>query len=787
MPGARYRLGSRFRTLGTRWKSPRDSRVRGGLWRLRRLGESGACRSPVQKLVLVVAGTLLASACLTIGRPAKVAAPAAPTAALKPPVAPRDPVWNELHGERRIDEYAWMRNRDSPEVLGYLEAENTYTRTVMEPTQELQATLHQEFLARMQPTDDMPGVRRGSYEYYSRTETGKQYPLYCRRGVGPDAAEEILLDLNRLAEATSYLDLGGFEISDDGSLLAYSLDIGGLREYTLYIKDLRTGQLGPERIARVSSFAWALGSTLFYSLEDEGKRSHRVYRHSLGTPGDSLVRQESDARFSLRVWRSRSKAFIFIGASSQTANEIAFVPAARPERAPLVITKRRNGHEYQVEHRGALFYIRTNDRGLHHRLVTAPIAEPGEAHWRELIPKSDEVLLEDLAVFRDYFVVHEREGGLPYLRVSELQPIAEEPSLVPKRGSKARRRPAVPPTTRATPVVSSSLRIDMPEPVHELNAEENPEFDSETYRFSYESLASPTMHYDYHVRNRSLSVVKRGVVMAGYDPSLYRSERLSAEAADGTQIPISLVYRADRPKGPGPLLMEAYGAYGYPYPTTFSFSRVSLLDRGVAYAIAHVRGGGELGQRWHDAGRMLHKRNSFGDFIAATEKLIAAGYTTPDRLAIAGASAGGLLVAEVLNERPELFRAAVLDAPFVDILNTMSDPELTLTAAEYEEWGNPAVPEQYRYLKSYCPYTNIRRQEYPALLIKTSYDDSEVMYWEPAKYTAKLRAQAVGDRPLLFSIALDAGHGDATGRHDPLRERAFDFAFLLTQLGVSEE
>jgi oligopeptidase B len=743
---------------------------------------------------LAATGTLVLGACLTIGRPAKLAAPPPPPAALKPPLAPRDPVWTELHGERRIDEYAWMRNRDSPEVLGYLDSENAYTQAMMEPTRTLQTTLYEEFRARMQPIDDIPGVRRGSYDYYSRTETGKQYPLYCRRVVGPNAPEEILLDLNRLAETTSYLDLGSLEVSDDGNLLAYSLDTGGVREYTLYIKDLRTGELGPERIAKVGSFAWALGSTLFYTVEDEGKRSHQAYRHSLGSPGDMLVQKEPDARFSLRVWRSRSKAFVFIGASSQTANEIAFVPAARPERAPLVIAKRRDRHEYQVEHRGALFYIRTNDRGLNHRLVTAPIADPGEAHWLELIPTSADVLLEDFALFRDYFAVHEREGGLPYLRVSELQPITEEPPLAPgaapvvrgkaRRGSKAKRHPAAPPIARPTPVVIGSLRVDMPESVYELNSEENPEFNSETYRFSYESLASPTTYYDYHVHERSLQVVKRGAVMAGYDPSRYRSERLDAEAADGTRVPISLVYRADRPKGPGPLLMEAYGAYGYPYPTTFSFSRVSLLDRGVAYAIAHVRGGGELGQRWHDGGRMLHKRNSFGDFIAASERLIAAGYTTPDRLAIGGASAGGLLVAEVLNERPELFAAAVLDAPFVDILNTMSDPQLDLTAAEYEEWGNPAVPEQYRYLKSYCPYTNIHRQEYPALLIKTSYDDTEVMYWQPAKYAAKLRAQAVGDRPLLFSVALDAGQGDTTGRHDQLRERAFDFAFLLTQLGL---
>jgi oligopeptidase B len=740
----------------------------------------------------LVVGTLLLAACLKIGRPTTSIQPAVPVQQprLKPPLAARETVWIELHGERRMDEYAWMRNRDSPEVLAHLEAENGYTRAMMEPTEPLQKSLYDEFLSRIQQTDEVPKIRRGNYDYYSRTEEGKQYPLYCRKAPSPDAPEEILLDLNRLAESESYLDLGSFEVSDDGQQLAYSLDTRGFRDYTLYIKDLRTGQLGPERIANVSSVAWASGNTLFYALDDDTKRPYRVYRHVLGAAGDTLVREEADQRFSLQVARSRSRAFVFIGSYSHTTSEVWVVPAARPERPPQVIARRREQHEYHVDHRDGLFYIRTNDRNRNFRLVTTPTAAPGEANWRELLAGSDDVMLEDLAVFRDYYVVFEREGGLPYLRVSELSANAAPPAPVkaaPRRGGKRRRaaaKAARAPIVRELPISSGSHRVEMPEAVYELHAEENPEFESEAYRFTYESLTTPTSYYDYRVRNHQIELVKRTVVLAGYDPNRYRAERIFATAADGTQIPISMVYRADRPGKPSPMLLEAYGAYGYPFPTTFSASRVSLLDRGFIYAIAHVRGGGELGQRWHDQGRMLHKRNSFDDFIAATEQLIRAGYTTAERLAVEGASAGGLLVAEVMNQRPELFRAALLDVPFVDVLNTMSDPDLPLTVGEYEEWGNPAVPEQYRYMKSYCPYTNVRRQQYPALLIKTSYDDSEVMYWEPAKYAAKLRAQAVGERPLLLWVNLDAGHGGPSGRYEQLRERAFDFAFLLAQLSA---
>jgi oligopeptidase B len=710
---------------------------------------------------LALAAALLLPACL---KPAPRTASSVSADVPQPPSAPREPTVHELHGERRLDEYAWMRNRDSPVVLTYLEAENEYTRAMMQSTEATQQRLYEEFVARMRHPGQLLEVRRGEYSYYSRLDAGKTYPTHYRKRLADDDAdEEVVLDLNALVQKDGYIDLGSFELSDDGDYLAYSIDSEGTRSYTLYIKDLRSGQLLPERIRRVMGVCWAADRTLFYTVEDGEERPYRLYRHTLGENSDALVREENDPRYALQVRRSRSGAYVFVSAVASNATESAFVPARQPRLAPQLITRRRERHEYSVDHRGEFFFIRTNDRSPNFRLVVAKVSAPGEASWREVRAASERVALEDMAVFRDHLVVLEREGGLPHLRVAEFQ------------GGPAE-----------APLLSASHRVEMPEPVYALHTEDNPSFNAPGYRFSYESLTSPTSYYEYRVRTRKLELLERAAVIDGYDPSRYREERLMARAADGTQIPISLVYRRDKPPGPNPMLLEAYGAYGYPFPTTFSSTRVSLLDRGFIHAIAHVRGGGELGPSWHEQGRRLNKRNSFGDFIAAAEQLIGSGYTKPDRLAIVGASAGGLLVATVINERPELFKAALLDVPFVDILNTMSDPELPLMEAEYDEWGNPADIEQYRYLKSYCPYTNIQRQDYPSLLVKTSYDDSEVMYWEPAKYVAKLRARARSTRPVLLWTELDS-HAEREGAAaDELRERAFDYAFLLAQVGSPE-
>jgi oligopeptidase B len=675
--------------------------------------------------------------------------------AVEPPVAARRPERHTLHGETRVDDYGWLRKKDAPEVLAYLRAENAYSERLLQPTVALRDAIYAETIGRIVQTDQSAPIRRGQFLYYSRTREGLQYPIECRAPLAEPAKEEVLLDANELAKSAPFVDIGVMEVSDDGTRLAYSVDTTGFREYTLHVLELGSRALGPERIAKVSSAAWAAdGRTLFYTVEDGAKRPYRLYRHTTGgSAPDALVYEETDARFVLHVWRSRSKAFVLAGSFSHTASEIRFVSATVPDGQLSLIAPRRADHEYDVDHRGDRFYIRSNDRGRNFRIVTAPVGTPGEAHWQELVPHSDAVMVENLDVFDRFMVLHERENGVPQVRVSD-------------------------------PEGGSAHRVALPEPVYEVHAEDNPEPDADRYRFSYESLTTPERHYDYAIADRSLAVVKQKQVLGGYDPARYRSERITARAADGTLIPISLVRRADAPAGPRPLLLTGYGAYGYPLPASFSYSRVSVLDRGVTFAIAHVRGGGELGKRWHDAGRMQHKANSFSDFIAAAEHLIGSGYTSPDRLAIEGGSAGGLLIGAVINQRPELFRAALLDVPFVDVLNTMSDPSLPLTVGEFEEWGNPALLDQYRNIAAYSPYDNLRAQAYPAMLVETSYNDSQVMYWEPAKYVAKLRTLKTDDRPLLLWVNMAGGHGGSSGRYDQWRERAFDLAFLLWQLGV---
>jgi len=674
-----------------------------------------------------------------------------------PPIAPKHPVRIEQHGQVRVDDYAWLRQRGSREVLDYLNAENAYTEAVLAPQRALEDRLYDEIVGRIEETDSTPPERRGPWLYESRTERGKQYPAYFRAPVSAPTHYEPLLDLNELAVAQEFLDVDVMEPSDDGTKLAYSVDVKGFREYTLQVLDLDTRRVLPERMERVSSAAWAAdGSTLLYSVEDDAKRPYRIYRHVLGgRDPDALVYEEKDERFVVQVWRSRSKALLFVGSFSHTTSEIQYLPASDPKAALTLIAPRRADREYEVEHVDDRFFIRTNDGCRTFRVVTTKVATPGEASWQELVPCAPEVMREGLYVFDRFYVLAERQDGIPQLRVAGLDD-------------------------------AGAHRIALPEPVYEVYPEENPEPDTTRFRFTYQSMTTPRTWYDYAVDTRKLERIKQTHVLGGYDPTRYRTERISAHAADGTAIPISLVYpvarAADLAAGPMPMVLEGYGAYGYPLGATFSYSRVSLLERGIGYAIAHVRGGGELGKPWHDQGRMANKHNTFEDFIACAEHLIAHGYTASDRLVIEGGSAGGLLIGAVVNQRPELFRAALLDVPFVDVLNTMSDASLPLTVGEYEEWGNPEIPEQYRDMAAYSPYDNIARQAYPALLVKTSYEDSQVMYWEPAKYVAKLRAYKTDARPLLLWVNMAGGHGGSSGRYAQWRERAFDLAFFLSQL-----
>ena len=677
----------------------------------------------------------------------------------EPPAPQKVPHMQTLHGDTLKDDYFWMREKDNPKVRAFLEAENAYTAAFMKPTEELQKSLYDEMLGRIKETDLSVPYRDGGWFYYSRTEKGQQYPIYCRKKGSLDAPEEVYLDVNALAKGEKFMSVGARSVSDSGSLLAYTTDNTGFRDYTLHVKDLATGTLFPETVPRASSVAWAADNkTLFYTVTDMAKRPYRLYRHTLGADPktDVLLYEEKDEMFRVFTGRSRSRAVIFVGLGSLTSNEWYWLPAGEPDGKLRLISAREKDHEYDVDHRGDLFYIRTNKGCRNYRVVTAPMAEPGQANWKEMTPCREDVMIEDVSLFADYGVFSEREDGLPRLRVVDL-------------GSGA------------------SYRIDFPEAIYDAYITNNFEFAARELRYGYQSYTTPPTVYDFDMATRARKLLKQTEVLGGYDPSRYASERRYATAADGTKVPISVVYRKGFvPDGKAPMLLTAYGSYGAPSDAEFNSNRVSLLDRGVVYAVGHIRGGGDLGKKWHDQGRMMSKKNTFTDFIAVAEALVADKYTSKDRLVIEGGSAGGLLMGAVTNMRPDLFHAVIARVPFVDVINTMLDESLPLTVGEFEEWGNPKIPEQYAYMKSYSPYDNLEAKAYPAMLVKTSLDDSQVMYWEPAKYVAKLRTLKTDKNPLLFKINMAGGHGGSSGRYDRLKETAFDYAFLFREVGISK-
>ncbi len=687
------------------------------------------------------------------------------------PVAKQTVVETVLHGDRRVDNYAWLREKENPEVLAYLNAENAYTEAILKPTEPFQEKLYQEMLSRIQQTDlSVPYTLRG-FQYFTRTEEGKQYPIHLRRREAASSSDELLLDLNALAEGHSFLGLDVFDVSDDNQLLAYSTDVTGFRQFTLEIKNLAANSSFAFKAERVTSAAWAPDNkTLFYTIEDEvSKRSYRLYRHILGsTEPDTLLFEETDERFRIDIERSRSGTYLFLVTNSHTASEIRYLRADNPLGEFRLVAPREDNHEYYLDHHpnfrglGDTFLIRTNSLGRTFRLVAAPVADPQRNNWRELIPNRPDVMLSAVAAFRTHLVCYEREGGLPYLRIVSVE-------------------------QNAFDLLDASHRIEFSEPAYNASLGMNPEFEQSHLRYEYESFITPRSVFDYNVATRESILRKQQPVLGGYDPSLYVSQRIHATAADGTKIPISLVARRSTPlDGSAPLLLYGYGSYGISMPVGFRSNRLSLLDRGVIFAIAHIRGGGELGKPWHDAGRMHNKLNTFTDFISTAEFLIAQKFTSKLKLVIEGGSAGGLLMGAVTNMRPDLFRIVISHVPFVDVLNTMLDASLPLTVGEYEEWGNPQIAADYFYMKSYCPYTNLAATDYPALLVKTGLNDSQVMYWEPAKYVAKLRTLKRDNNPLLFKINMGAGHGGASGRYDYLREIALDYAFLLTHLGIRE-
>ena len=676
----------------------------------------------------------------------------------KPPRARVLPRVSEIHGERRVDDYHWLREKENPEVRTYLEAENAFTDAVMKPTEPLQAALYAEMLGRIQETDEHVPYRKGGFHYYSRTEQGKQYPIHCRKRGSLERAEEVTLDLNLLAEGKAFMALGAYEVSDDASLLAYATDDTGFRQYTLFVKDLRSGELVETVAEKVGSVAWAAdGRTLFYTVEEEStKRQYRLYRHCLGEDAHDLVYEEADLAFNVGVYRTRSLAYLVLGVSSLTTGEARFLPADAPRGEWRLVAPRVAEQEYDVDHHGAVFYVRVNDTGRNFRLVKAPVASPGRESWTEVVPHRADVMLEGVDCFRDHLVLLEREGGLPQVSVTDLR-------------------------------TGATHRIGFPEAAYTAGPERNPEFDTHTFRYGYQSLVTPPSVFDYDMDTREATLLKEQPVLGGYDRRRYETERVLATAPDGVAVPLSIVYRRGlRKDGSAPIFLYGYGSYGFPLPVTFSSNRVSLLDRGVVFALAHVRGGGELGKAWHDDGRLMKKRNTFTDFIAAAEFLLEGRYGSRDRLVIEGGSAGGLLMGAATNLRPDLFRAVVSKVPFVDVVNTMLDETLPLTVGEFEEWGNPKEKAAYDTMSSYCPYTNLERKAYPAILVKTSFHDSQVMYWEPAKYVAKLRTLKTDANPLLLKTNLDAGHGGSSGRYDFLREVAFDYAFVLGQMGLHQ-
>jgi oligopeptidase B len=679
---------------------------------------------------------------------------------VKPPVAKKIQTGKTVNGKALVDDYAWLRERSNPDVKALLEAENAYAESVMKPTEARQKKLYDEILSHIKETDDTVPYLKEGYYYYTRTEKGKQYFELCRKKGSLDAPEQVILDVNKMGEDEKFMAVGQFAVSDDGNLLAYTTDNVGFRQYRLHLRDLRTMTDLPDTAERVVTLAWAADNrTLFYTVEDQvQKRSYRLYRHAVGSNSkqDPIVYEDTDERFNVEVSRTLSRTYILLAAGSHISSEVRFLPANQPEGEWRVIAPRVDNVEYYVDHRGDRFYIRTNDTAQTFRVVTAPVANPGKANWKQLVASRPEVPLESLDVFQDFYVLTEQVAGLSVFRVVQFSD-------------------------------GSSKEIQFPEPAYFATSGANAGFKTDKFRYNYQSLVTPPSVFDYYVDLKRSTLLKQNEVPGGFDRNNYISERVFATAADGTRIPISLFYRRDlKDKAQAPLYLYGYGSYGYPLPVTFSASRLPLVDRGLIVALAHIRGGGELGKPWHDAGKMMNKKNTFTDFIASAEFLAGHGYGSRAKIAIEGASAGGLLMGAVTNMRPDLFRVVLSEVPFVDVMNTMLDGSLPLTVPEYEEWGNPNTEPAFDYMLSYSPYDNLAKKDYPTMMVRTSFDDSQVMYWEPAKYVSKLRTLKTDNNPLIFYTNMHGGHGGSSGRYERIHEVAFNWSFLLTQLDVPE-
>ena len=692
---------------------------------------------------------------LTVGCPSSSEAPSDMS---QPPMAKG--VEHELaaHGDVRVDPYYWLKDRDDPAVISYLEAENAWARDVMAHTEDLQETLFDEIRGRIKKDDSSVPVLRDDYWYYTRFEQGGEYPIYCRRADAPGAIEEILLDGNLEAAGQEFFAVGGFAVSSGQDVLAYATDTRGRRLYTIHFSDLRNGELYDETISENNgNLAWAEDNrTLFYTRRDPNTlRSYQIYRHVLGTDpsGDELVYEESDETFSCRVRKTKSKRFLMIISSHTLANEVRLLDAARPEGEPWVFLARERGHEYRIDHLGDYFYVRSNRDAQNFRLLRTPVDSTAVEHWTEVVPHRDDVLLEGFELFRSHLVLAERSQGLVRLRIRSWS--------------------------------GDEHTVEIEEPAYTIRLGANPNLDSGTLRFAYSSMTTPRSIYDYDMSTRDRELMKQQEVVGDFDPGDYRTERLHAVARDGKLVPISLVHRADfEADGSSPLLLYAYGSYGSSVDAGFDSGRLSLLDRGFVYAVAHVRGGEELGRQWYEDGKLLKKKNTFNDFIDSAEFLIERGYGDPKRLFAQGGSAGGLLMGAIVNMRPDLFEGVVAKVPFVDIVTTMLDATIPLTSFEWDEWGDPRQREYYDYMLSYSPYDQLEAKEYPHLLVTAGLHDSQVQYFEPAKWVAKLRSLKTDQNRLILSTEMEAGHGGASGRFRRLRQVALSYAFFLDLAGI---
>ncbi|MFH2035728.1 MAG: S9 family peptidase [Candidatus Zixiibacteriota bacterium] len=707
---------------------------------------------PSKRLIFVL--PIFLATLFLVGGCAQQSAPLQAT----PPIAKIVPHLTENFDKELIDNYYWLRERDDPEVMAYLEAENAYTDTIMMHTKKLQEKLYNEIVARIKETDLSVPVKRDDYYYYSRTEEGKEYSIYCRKHGSLDSMETVLLNVNQLAEGQEFMSLGAYEVSPDHNLLAYAYDDKGSERYLLKVKNLETGELFPDELNNLStSVEWGNDNkTLFYTICDDAWRTFKVFRHILGTSQDEdeLLYHEEDDQFWIGLSKSKSMKYIFLTTGSQTSSEVYYLDADQPGGKFKIIQPRQKEHEYDVEHHGDYFYIVSNENALNFKVMMAPVASPAKKNWKEFIPHDEKIRINNIEIFKDHLVVYQRENGLKTIRIMNFDN-------------------------------NDDYRVEFPEPVYVYYQESNPDYNSNLLRLSYESMITPPTVYDFDMNSRKWELKKQDEVLGGFNSGDYETRRVFATADDGTEIPISIVYKKGiKQDGNNPFMLNGYGAYGISMEPYFSKARLSLLNRGFIYGKAHIRGGGEMGRQWYFDGKLLNKMNTFTDFINCAEYLIKEKYTSKEKLVIDGGSAGGLLIGVVVNMRPDLFKIVIAGVPFVDLMNTMLDESIPLTVIEYDEWGNPNKKEYFDYMMAYSPYDNVTAQDYPNMLIEAGLNDTRVQYWEPAKWTAKLRAHKTDNNRLLLKTNMGAGHGGQSGRYESIKEIAFEYAFMLDILNT---